>query len=389
MAESSAKCLALLAALFLVISTALPGCAGKTVPEQSGSDHIALAADPTDEGSLSSHPTPVPSAAGTPEMQTDDGTAVEKSPGTGASPDPEEKFKTTIGKTIDEQADKIKARDVDLVLCLDTSDSMGILIDSARKKLGDMARDIEGGSAKRRLRVALLAYGSPEYGPQNGWVRIETDFTEDMGLVHSKLSALKCHGGDEYVCRVIMTAMRDLQWNPSPETLRAIFAAGNESASQDPVNDMASVCIDAARRGIIINTIYCGPKEEHDAAEWEELAIRGGGRFTAMSLDECMLSEGSPVRSCTGLGYVPSGSPALPKPVNRGGMTAIQGILSGVVNDREILLKELSGQSSRTLTLSGATKYKPPSWRPSAGNYVNAYIDMARPGAVKELDFLK
>lgn len=389
MAESSVKFLALLAALFLVISIALPGCAGKTVPEQPGSDHAVLAADPSDEGSLMSHPTTVPSGAGTPENQTHESTAVEKSPDTDASPDPEEKFKTTIGKTIDEQADRIQARDVDLVLCLDTSDSMGMLIDSARKKLGDIARDIEGGRAKRRLRVALLAYGSPEYGPQNGWVRIETDFTEDMGLVHSKLSALKCHGGDEYVCRVIVTAMRDLQWNPSPEALRAIFAAGNESASQDPVNDMTSVCIDAARRGIIINTIYCGLKEEHDAAEWEELAVRGGGRFSAMSLSECMLSEGSPVRSGTIQGYAPLGSPSLPKPEKRAGMIAIQGIVSGVVNDREILLKDISGQSSRSLALSGNTKYKPPTWRPSAGNYVNAYIDMARPGALKELDFLK
>gem|GEM_PF-1602864 len=396
MKNSAVQCPILLIALLCIVAFPLQGCIQKAVEEEPSTGHIVLAAQPQDSGALGQNPsiltdpTPLQSTTETPVADTPDMTVPDKTPDSNISPDLQERFRTTIGKTIGEQAKKTQTKEVDLVLCLDTSDSMGVLIDSARKKLRDIASDIAGMKPSPRFRMALLAYGTPWYGRENGWVRIETDFTEDMNLVYSRLSNLQCHGGDEYVTRVVAVAMHDLHWNSSPYTLRTIFVTGNESACQDPDNDVRSICIDAAQRDIIINTIYCGLKEEPDASGWEDLAIRGRGKFTAMSLTENMYSTGSPRQRNIGFESVPY--PLLPgrkKPEKKGGMIPLQGLVSGVVNNREILLREISGSASRTLTISSATRFSPASWRPSTGDYVTAYIDSSKPDKVKELDHIK
>jgi|GEM_PF-3414393 len=78
---------------------------------------------------------------------------------------------------------------------------------------------------------------------------------------------------------------------------------------QDPDNDITSICIDDAQRGII-NTIFCGLKENPDAAGWEALAIQERGIFTAMSLRENTYSPG---RLCQwSIGFEPAPSPSHP-----------------------------------------------------------------------------
>ena len=60
---------------------------------------------------------------------------------------------------------------VDVVLCLDTSNSMDGLIDSAKRKLWAVVNDLAKMEPAPSLRVGLYGYGNNTYDAKRGWVR--------------------------------------------------------------------------------------------------------------------------------------------------------------------------------------------------------------------------
>src|SRR5262245_59457394 len=128
---------------------------------------------------------------------------------------------------------------IDLVLCLDTSGSMQGLIDSARTKLWEVVNELAPAKPAPSLRVALLTHGSPGDAAA-GYVVLQTGFTKDLDLVSEKLFALGTNGGEEYVGRVVQTAVDRLDWG-GPDALKILFVAGNESADQDTVSRFRDV----------------------------------------------------------------------------------------------------------------------------------------------------
>jgi hypothetical protein len=129
--------------------------------------------------------------------------------------------------------------------------------------------------------VALLSYGNDGHNPENGWVKVETPFTEDLDTVSQMLFALTTNGGTELVGRVVQTAMQELDWHPSAGTLRMIFVAGNESADQDEQVSARTIYKEATERGIDVNSIYCvyGDDDSEVRPGWRELARMGNGEF--------------------------------------------------------------------------------------------------------------
>src|SRR5436305_9552436 len=84
------------------------------------------------------------------------------------------------------------AKPVDVVLCLDTSNSMDGLIDSAKRKLWAVVNDLAKMEPTPSLRVGLYSYGNNTYDAKRGWVRLETPLTTDLDEVYKRISALKC-----------------------------------------------------------------------------------------------------------------------------------------------------------------------------------------------------
>jgi hypothetical protein len=179
----------------------------------------------------------------------------------------------------------IVERPVDLCLCLDTSNSMDGLIDAARRKLWDVVNDLTRLHPKPRLRVALLSYGNLDYPQAEGWVRVDAPFTEDLDFISEKLFALRTHGGEEYVGRVLDSALTRLKWSDDAKALRIAIVAGNESADQDRVVPFLDASKKAALRGIVVNSIYCGSPVDDIAPGWRDLAKHAEGEFAAIDQD--------------------------------------------------------------------------------------------------------
>ena len=62
---------------------------------------------------------------------------------------------------------------IDVVICLDVSNSMDGLIASAKTKLWDIVNDLARAKPTPNLRVALYSYGNDGYDAKIGWVRKE------------------------------------------------------------------------------------------------------------------------------------------------------------------------------------------------------------------------
>jgi hypothetical protein len=172
-----------------------------------------------------------------------------------------------------------KAKPVDVVLCLDTSNSMDGLIDSAKRKLWAIVNDIAKLEPAPTLRVALYSYGNNDYDKSKGWVRKDLDLTTDLDEVYKQLNALRTHGGNEYVARVTRDALADLKWSEGKEAMRLVFVCGNEPANQDKEVTLASVASTAKSKNVIVNTIYCGAPDRPEANGWKEFANLCGGKY--------------------------------------------------------------------------------------------------------------
>ena len=172
-------------------------------------------------------------------------------------------------------------RTIELAICLDTSGSMSGLIESAKQKLWSIVNELALAEPTPRLRVALLTYGNDGHSAENGWVRVDSPFTDDLDAISQQLFALSTNGGTEFVGRVLHYSGQ-LDWSPSDDTLKLAIVAGNEGADQDQEMPFPEVCRALISRGIMVNAIYCGPAADAIAPGWREVAKLADGQFASI-----------------------------------------------------------------------------------------------------------
>ena len=184
-------------------------------------------------------------------------------------------------------------RTIDLAICLDTSGSMSGLINAAKQKLWAIVNELAMATPTPKLRVALLTFGNTGHDPENGWVRVDAELTDDLDLISKQLFGLSTNGGEEYVGRVLQFADQ-LDWHPSDDALKLIMVAGNESADQDQEVPFREMCRSLIARGIMINSIYCGPPTDNIAPGWQEVAKLADGQFASIDQDNGTIVVASP-----------------------------------------------------------------------------------------------
>jgi hypothetical protein len=171
---------------------------------------------------------------------------------------------------------------IQLAILLDTSNSMDGLIDQARTQLWRVVNEF--GLARKNglapeLRVALYEYGNQSLPEERGFIRQVVPFTTDLDRVSEELWALKTNGGDEFCGQVLDEAVQCLQWSAHADDLRVIFIAGNEPFTQGKV-PYREAQQKALAKGIIVNTIFCGEKNEGMQTEWANGIV--DGRYVAI-----------------------------------------------------------------------------------------------------------
>lgn len=173
---------------------------------------------------------------------------------------------------------------IEMAILIDTSNSMDGLIESAKLKLWTIVNDMAKVQPTPVLRVGLYQYGNDALDRGNGWVRKELDLTNDLDEVYKKLNALKTYGGTEYHTRATRDALNELKWSEDKDALRLIFVCGNEPLNQDKTNSPETVAEIAKKKGVFVNTIYCGRANHPEANLWRDFAAMAGGKY--MNIDQ-------------------------------------------------------------------------------------------------------
>jgi len=185
---------------------------------------------------------------------------------------------------------------IQVALLLDTSNSMDGLIAQAKTQLWRIVNELataERKGVKPVFEVALYEYGNNGLPAAGGYIRRVVPLTDDLDLVSEKLFSLRTNGGREYCGRVIAAAVEELSWSTSPRDLKTIFIAGNEPFTQGNV-DYKEAVRKALRKGITVNTIFCGPYRQGVSGGWKDGAERGDGTYMNINQDKKSVHVAAP-----------------------------------------------------------------------------------------------
>jgi Mg-chelatase subunit ChlD len=169
--------------------------------------------------------------------------------------------------------------EVEVVFCLDTTGSMGGLINAAKQKIWAICNQIAGGKPTPRLKVGLVAYRDRG----DAYVTKVFDLTDDLDAVHSNLMGFQAAGGGDFpesVNQALHESVTKIGWSKNKKALKIIFLVGDAPPHMDYANDVKypETCKLAASRDIIINTIQCGTHAE-TRKYWQEICRLAEGAY--------------------------------------------------------------------------------------------------------------
>jgi hypothetical protein len=98
-------------------------------------------------------------------------------------------------------------------------------------------------------------------------------------MLSQQLFKLTTYGGSEYCGQVILTSLDELKWDTDSTNFKVIFIAGNEDFLQGNIS-YTKACEEAKKKGVIVNTIYCGDRDQGIREHWNLGAECGNGSFT-------------------------------------------------------------------------------------------------------------
>ncbi|KJG36015.1 hypothetical protein UA32_17710 [Photobacterium angustum] len=170
---------------------------------------------------------------------------------------------------------------IQVAILLDASGSMGGLINQAREQIWSIINAIATANKHDQpvtLQVALFEYGVEHQSKYDGYLRLLSPLTSDLDQFSEALFAIKIGGSKEYAPQVIQEATNRLQWSPHQDDLRLIIIAGNEEFQQGDIPISHAIPL-AVSKGIIINTLYCGPHLKGRKLQWATPALLSQGKY--------------------------------------------------------------------------------------------------------------
>ena len=178
---------------------------------------------------------------------------------------------------------------IEMTFVLDTTGSMGGLIEGAKTKIWHIINDVmqkQGKAAATSVKVGLVAYR--DRGDE--YVTKITPLSENLDEVYRVLMDYKAAGGGDTPEDVRM-ALRDgvekAGWSkPDKNVSQIIFLVG-DAPPHDNYKDVPPTqesVKKARQRGMVVNTIQAGVDKATTAA-WHSIAQHGGGEYFAIAQD--------------------------------------------------------------------------------------------------------
>jgi Mg-chelatase subunit ChlD len=171
---------------------------------------------------------------------------------------------------------------LEMVFVLDTTGSMGGLIDGAKQRIWGIVNQVMQES-HASVRIGLVAYR--DRGDQ--YLTQVLPLTEDLDKVYTTLMDYRADGGgdtEEDVRTALAEGLNKSDWSPAASDLaQVIFLVGDAPPHDDydDATDTLTTTANAVQKGLIVNTIQCGLAAETTRV-WKAIAQRGNGQYFAI-----------------------------------------------------------------------------------------------------------
>lgn len=171
---------------------------------------------------------------------------------------------------------------VEVVFVLDTTGSMGELIDGAKRKIWSIASAVVDTNPNADISMGLVAYRDRG----DDYVVQTSKLSEDVQGLYGKLIKFQAEGGGdtpESVNEALDTAVSKMKWTSGSNVKRIVFLVGDAPPHMDYEQEKQYPAIlkKAAEEKIIVNAIQAGDDGETTQI-WQEIAQYGNGRFIAI-----------------------------------------------------------------------------------------------------------
>tara|TARA_R110002096_G_scaffold16106_34_gene55249 strand:- start:1271 stop:2449 length:1179 start_codon:yes stop_codon:yes gene_type:complete len=179
-------------------------------------------------------------------------------------------------------AEKLERPKVEVCFVLDTTGSMGGLIQGAKDKIWSIANEMVSTKPAPEIRFGLIGYRDKG----DAYITKVYDLSEDIDAIYGHLMEFKAQGGGdgpESVNQALHESVTKMSWNKSKDVLKIVFLVGDAPPHMDYQDDMKypEICQLAMKQDLIINTIQCG-NMNGTREVWEEIAGKGEGEYAAI-----------------------------------------------------------------------------------------------------------
>ena len=168
---------------------------------------------------------------------------------------------------------------VEVVFVLDTTGSMGGLIQAAKEKIWSIATTMAQAQPAPEIRIGLVAYRDRG----DSYITRVVDLSTDLDSLYATLMEFQAQGGGdgpESVNRALYDAVHNISWSRDNTAYRVMFLVGDAPPHMDYQDDVRyPVTLAAARqRGIFVNAVQCGSGSD-TARAWQQIAQLGQGEY--------------------------------------------------------------------------------------------------------------
>jgi Mg-chelatase subunit ChlD len=168
---------------------------------------------------------------------------------------------------------------IDVVFVLDTTGSMGGLIQAAREKIWSIATTMASAQSAPEIRMGLVAFRDRG----DAYVTRVVDLSSDLDSMYATLMDFQADGGGdgpESVNQALHDAVHKVSWSQDSGTYKAIFLVGDAPPHMDYQDDVKyPVTLSVAKdKGIVVNAIQCGQVSDTTPA-WQQIARLGDGHY--------------------------------------------------------------------------------------------------------------
>ncbi|WP_029134926.1 VWA domain-containing protein [Sedimenticola selenatireducens] len=168
---------------------------------------------------------------------------------------------------------------IEVVFALDTTGSMGGMIEAAKEKIWSIASSMASAESAPEIRMGLVAYRDRG----DSYVTRVLDLSGDLDSMYAALMEFQAAGGGdgpESVNQALSDAVNRISWSQDDNSYKVVFLVGDAPPHMDYPNEVKypETINRAKQRGIVINTIQCGD-DRTTQRNWNRIAQLGSGSY--------------------------------------------------------------------------------------------------------------